>query len=66
MPEAFTSETSLGHYRIVEKIGEGGMGEVFLAHDQHLGHDVALKVLPSGTNEQSRQLFRKEALPTVL
>ncbi len=51
----------LSHYRIVEKIGEGGMGEVFLAHDSHLGHGVALKVLPSGIDEHSRQLFRKEA-----
>ena len=51
----------LGRYRVVEKIGEGGMGEVFLAHDQHLGHNVALKVLPPDTDEHSRQLFRKEA-----
>ena len=51
----------LSHYRIVEKIGEGGMGQVFLAHDEHLGHGVALKVLPSDTDDHSRQLFRKEA-----
>lgn len=51
----------LGHYRIVEKIGEGGMGEVFLARDEHLGHDVALKVLPPGTSDHARHLFRKEA-----
>ena len=51
----------LGHYRIVEKIGEGGMGEVFLAHDEHLGHGVALKILSPNTDQHSRQLFRKEA-----
>ncbi len=51
----------LGHYRIVEKIGEGGMGEVFLAHDEHLGNNVALKVLPPDTDENRRGLFRKEA-----
>lgn len=54
-------ERELGHYRIVEKIGEGGMGAVFLAHDQHLGHNVALKVLPPGTDDKTRHLFRKEA-----
>jgi len=54
-------DSELGHYRIVEKIGEGGMGQVFLAHDRHLAHDVALKVLPPGTDAQSRHLFRREA-----
>lgn len=37
------------------------MGQVFLAHDRHLSHDVALKVLPPGTDAHSRHLFRKEA-----
>lgn len=55
---------TLGHYRIVEKIGEGGMGVVYRAHDQRLDRDVALKVLPAGTlaDEAIRQRFRKEAL----
>src|SRR5258708_26291146 len=54
----------LGHYRIVEKIGAGGMGEVYRAHDGQLDRDVALKVLPAGTlsDETARKQFRKEAL----
>ena len=54
----------LGHYRIVEKIGAGGMGEVYRASDEHLARDVAIKVLPPGTllDESARKHFRKEAL----
>lgn len=55
---------TLGHYCIVEKIGAGGMGEVYRARDEHLARDVAIKILPHGwlTNESARRNFRNEAL----
>jgi len=54
----------LSHYKIVEKIGAGGMGVVYLAHDEQLDRDVAIKVLPAGSlaDEVARKRFRKEAL----
>jgi serine/threonine-protein kinase len=54
----------LGHYRITEKIGAGGMGDVYRARDEHLARDVAIKVLPPSTltDEPARKHFRKEAL----
>jgi serine/threonine protein kinase len=60
----FLVGSELGHYRITEKIGAGGMGEVYRARDEHLARDVAIKVLPPGTltDESARKHFHKEAL----
>ena len=54
---------TLAHYEITAKIGEGGMGEVYRAHDSKLDRDVALKILPrevSGDRERSAR-FEREA-----
>src|SRR5262249_49598960 len=55
---------TLGHFRILEKLGAGGMGVVYRARDEHLDRDVALKVLSAGAlaDDASRKRFRKEAL----
>ena len=54
---------TLGHYRILETLGKGGMGEVYAAEDAKLHRKVALKVLPGvfATDPDRRRRFEREA-----
>ena len=55
---------TLGHYTVVERLGAGGMGEVYRARDSRLERDVALKVVSSDLveDEEAQRRLRKEAL----
>src|SRR4030095_12816917 len=57
---ALSAGTRLGAYEVLAKLGEGGMGEVYRAHDLKLGRDVALNILPAAFRSDADRLARFE------
>ena len=50
---------TLSHYKVLEKIGQGGMGEVYRAEDTNLSRDVALKILSEHLSKRGPQLSQR-------
>ena len=63
MSQSFSTNSLISHYRIISKLGAGGMGEVYLAQDAKLDRKVALKILPAevASNRDRMGRFAREA-----
>src|ERR1700693_4601200 len=63
MNKELPAGSTLSHYRIISKIGAGGMGEAYLAQDTRLDRKVALKILPAdvASNHDRMERFIREA-----
>jgi eukaryotic-like serine/threonine-protein kinase len=69
MSAALQPGSSVSHYRIVSRIGAGGMGEVYLARDETLGRSVALKIIPperAGSEERVRRFIQEAKSASAL
>src|SRR5260221_624089 len=66
MNNELSAGTAISHYRIVSKIGAGGMGEVYRARDTRLDREVAIKLLPAEVSTEADRLqrFEQEARAT--
>src|SRR3954453_5699470 len=61
MPVGTTGNLLAGRYRVIDRVGRGGMASVLLAEDERLGRQVAIKRLHAESPEDTARRFRREA-----